>query len=570
MAVHVAEEIIATLVEAGVDVFFGVPGGPAMPLFDAILRAPGVRLVESRHETGAVFSAMGYWRATGRIPGVVVTSGPGATNVVTGIVAAFQERVPLILLCGDVAWSTTGGWLIQSLGPEGIGVESMLAKMTRAQVRIASKASATSQALAALEAAVDPRLPGPALVVLPIDQGLAAPSGVRLEAPARVQAPTCRCGIGGEVLERLARAQRPLLVLGTACRPHAEPVRDLVDALGVPFLTTPQAKGVVSEEHPLSLRTGGMAASWWARRYTAPGVDACLVLGTDLDDVSIGPTPYVSPDGYLAHVDLNPAVFNRNLRTSLGVRCDLGEFAHALAHQCAQRGLRFSGAGPLLEAAKARSPFDREDFREDDAPRVAPHRVIADLEAAAGECAVFVSDIGEHMLFALHYATAKGPDRFIIHLGLGSMGSGIGSAVGHALGRPERRVVCLCGDGCMQMSGSEILVAAKWRLPIVFAVMNDARYNMVYHGYKQQYGREAPWESPAIDFCAWAGAMGIRSARVERPGQITAELLDGLLASGGPAVLDIRHDPEVRIKGAGRIEALQQMSAADAGRQGEA
>jgi acetolactate synthase-1/2/3 large subunit len=114
----------------------------------------------------------------------------------------------------------------------------------------------------------------------------------------------------------------------------------------------------------------------------------------------------------------------------------------------------------------------------------------------------------------------------------------------------------------MQMAGMEALVAIRERLPIVYAVFNDARYNMVYHGYKQQFGSEATWDTPWVDFVAWAGAMGIPGARVERPGQITAELLDRLTADGRPAVLDIRHDPSVRIRGAGRVEALQQMSAA--------
>jgi acetolactate synthase-1/2/3 large subunit len=142
------------------------------------------------------------------------------------------------------------------------------------------------------------------------------------------------------------------------------------------------------------------------------------------------------------------------------------------------------------------------------------------------------------------------------------MASGICSAIGHAFGNRDRRVVCICGDGGMQMAGSELLVAVKLKLPIVYAVFNDARYNMVYHGYKQQFSNEAPWDTPWVDFVEWAHALGMPGARIEQPGQITAELLDRLTASGRPAVLDIRHDAEVRIRGAGRVEALQQMSVA--------
>jgi acetolactate synthase-1/2/3 large subunit len=166
------------------------------------------------------------------------------------------------------------------------------------------------------------------------------------------------------------------------------------------------------------------------------------------------------------------------------------------------------------------------------------------------------------MLFALHYLTALGPDSFVIHLGLGSMASGICSAVGLSLGNPARRVVCICGDGGMQMAGSELLVATKLKLPIVYAIFNDARYNMVHHGYKQQFEGEASFGTPWIDFVAWARSFGLPGARIERPGQITPDLLKELTAAGLPVVLDIRHNAEVRLRGAGRAEALQQMSMA--------
>jgi acetolactate synthase-1/2/3 large subunit len=187
--------------------------------------------------------------------------------------------------------------------------------------------------------------------------------------------------------------------------------------------------------------------------------------------------------------------------------------------------------------------------------------VIHDLETAVGPHATYITDIGEHMLFALHYLTAVGPNSFAIHLALGSMASGICSAIGHAVGNRDRRVVCVCGDGGMQMAGSELLVALKLKLPIIYAVFNDARYNMVYHGYKQQFGKEATWDTPWVDFVAWAGAMGMPGARIDRPGQITADLINDLTSKGLPVVLDIRHDAGVRIRGAGRVEALQHMSA---------
>src|SRR5262249_54811456 len=148
------------------------PGGPVMPVFDAILRSPGATLIESRHETHAVFGAMGYWRATGKVPAVVVTSGPGATNVVTGVVSAHLDGVPMLLICGDVAWAS-GGRLVQSLGREGIAFEEMLKNVTRAAIRVALPRSAASQAIAALRAATNVLNPGPSLLIVPIEHGSA-------------------------------------------------------------------------------------------------------------------------------------------------------------------------------------------------------------------------------------------------------------------------------------------------------------------------------------------------------------------------------------------------------------
>ena len=553
-----AQLLVEALVAAGVDTFFGVPGGPIMPVFDAIVRTEGATLIESRHENGAGFSAAGYHRATGKVPALVVTAGPGATNVVTPIVSAHLERVPMLVICGDVAWGAGGGRLLQDTGPEGIGFEAMVARVTRAAIRVAQAKSATSQALAALDAATDPRRPGPALLVLPIERGAASVPEVwvergRVEAVSRASARAVR-----ETGRILAAAERPLLVLGAGCRPHAAAVRRLVDVLDVPFVTTPQAKGVVSELHPRSLRNAGLAASWWARRYTAPGVDAALVLGTDLDDCATGPIKPVAAGGKLVHVDLDATVFNRNHPTHLGVAADLGDFTEQLYDQVTREGLRNGRCAPLLREVRSTSPFDVPDHATDPGTPIAPHRVIAELEAAAGPSARFVTDIGEHMLFALHYLTARDPEAFTIHLGLGSMGSGIASAIGLAAGDPSRRVVCVCGDGGMQMAGMEALVALQRRLPVVYAVFNDGRYNMVYHGYRQTFGRTEAWDAPFVDFAAWARALGLPSAIVDGPGQITTELLDR--GNGGPLVLDIRQDASIRVRGAGRGEALQHMS----------
>jgi acetolactate synthase-1/2/3 large subunit len=164
------------------------------------------------------------------------------------------------------------------------------------------------------------------------------------------------------------------------------------------------------------------------------------------------------------------------------------------------------------------------------------------------------------MLFCLHYLTARSCDAFHVQLNLGSMGSGIAGAVGLALADRSRRVVCVAGDGGMQMSGMEALVAMRERLPILFVVFNDGRYNMVHHGMRQIFGEASDYATPPIDFASWARAFGMPAQVIERPGSLTRFNLEALLAHGGPALLDARIDASTRIRGGGRVEALQHMS----------
>jgi acetolactate synthase-1/2/3 large subunit len=555
-----ARKLVGALLARGVDTYFGIPGGPVCALFEAIRQEPRVRLVESRHETNAAFAAALYYRASGRVPAVVVTAGPGITNVVTGVASACLERIPMLIISGDVAWASTGGRLAQDSGPEGIDAEALLAPITRAQVRAASARSVVPQAIATLDAACNPWAPGPALFVVALDRSMGSADALEVTRSAPVVAISPGRDSVRTAAQWLAEARRPLVVLGAGCRGHERVLRDLVDAFNVPFVTTPRAKGLISERHPRSLRNGGMAASMWARRYTATPVDACLVLGTDLDDTSTGGTPYVGPGGRLVHVDTDARVFARNVPTALAVTADVGAFARALYDEVTQNGLVNVHARLALAEARTPSPFDVTDPGEDTSFPIAPHRLVHDVESATGAGARFVTDIGEHMLFALHYLTAAQPDSFYVQLNLGSMGSGIAGSVGLGFADPNRRVVCFCGDGGMQMAGAEVLVAVRERLPILFVVFNDGRYNMVHHGMKQIFGVAAPYDSPSIDFATWATALGVPAHVITRGGEVTPALVDALLASGGPAILDARIDPSMRVRAGGRIEALQRMS----------
>jgi len=558
-----AKLLVEALLRRGIDTYFGIPGGPICPMFDAIRCTRGARLVESRHESNAAFAAAAYARASGRVPVVIVTAGPGATNAVTGVASASLERTPMLVIAGDVSWSATGRVLAQDSGPEGLSLESIFSSITRATIRAAHARSVVAQALAALDAATDPVHPGPSLFVLPLDIAMGESSAIEIAScePAAARVPPA--WTLESTLRILQNAKRPLLVLGDLCRGHEKEVTALADALAIPFVTTPEAKGVVSELHRFSLRNGGMAASIWARRYTSEPVDACLALGTNLDDTVVGPTRYIGAGGQLIHVHPQAAVFGRNFPTALAVNATPGDFSRAFREHAKRSNFSHPTAERLVAMARESSPFDVADAATDSAAPIRPHRLLLDLQRSIGPGARFVTDIGEHMLFALHYLTAQEPGSFQIQLNLGSMGSGVAGAIGLSLADRSRRVACVVGDGCMQMAGMEVLVALRQRLPILFVVFNDSRYNMVHHGMKQIFGDASPYDTPPIDFAAWARSFNMPAATVTRPAELTPDLVSGLMAHEGPALIDARIDSSVRIRGGGRVEALQHMSIAE-------
>lgn len=561
---RVSDDIINFLVESGVTTFFGIPGGPVSPLFDSILRCQKAQLIESRQETAAAFAAATYFEETGKIAAVVVTAGPGGTNAVTGITSAFLKRIPVLLICGDVAWADKGERLIQDCGPQGIHMESIFASVTRKTIRIQQPQSACAHFSLALESCKNPISPGPVLVMLPMQIATRPSFGLAPIPRVDTAVPTTplKRGVINEVRSLLKESHKPLIVIGNGCRGVKDLLIELLDITGIPFVTTPQAKGLLPEDHSLSLRNGGLAASWWARKYVNEGddIDVCLALGTDLDDCATGPTKYVRTSTKLIHVDVDAAVFNRNFNCFLSLRTELASFIQELILATAEEPVLNILWRLAVDDIKMRSPFDQPDFRNDNSRLISPHRAIADIQSVMPDDTRYISDIGEHMLFALHYLTIKNSDTFYLHLNLGSMGSGIAGALGLAIGNPHKPVVCICGDGGMQMMGMEILVAKKLGLPIIYAIFNDARYNMVYHGFKTLYGYTHGWDTPPVDFSKWAESMNINAFTIRQPGDLKQFMVTTCLEQSQPLVLDIHIDKEVRISGAGRNEHLQHMS----------
>jgi acetolactate synthase-1/2/3 large subunit len=552
-----AKHLVDDLLTKGIDTYFGIPGGPISPLFDAVLRTKKAQLIESKHETAAVFEAIGYYKSTGKVPVVLLGGGPGMTNALTGIASAKALRIPLIVITGDVAWEKSKQILLQQGGPDGIDIEKTFAPHTYKVLRLHDPLLAPQQVMQAIE-----NNPGtaPLLVVFPFHI-----SKTQIDKPFSLIESSNKKKVAvdsntlSSIATKIANAKHPLLVIGYGARNSVRELTDLINTLNIPFVSTPQAKGIIPDTHPLSLRHSGLAASQWIRAYLETTPDVLLVLGTDLDDCAVGTVEFANDKTEVIHVDLNPKVFNRKYINIISVIADIKMFSAQLSSVFFIKKLKSTYNPKEFQYSRSLVKYDVLDPYWDDSLPIAPHRALLDIQSAVKPGYRYVTDIGEHMLFCLHYLTIHKGDDFSIDLGLGSMGSGICSAIGMTLG-DRKPTFCIVGDGGMQMHGMEILTAIKHKLPIIFVVFNDARYNMVYHGFKFLFEREENLgETDYIDFTKFAQAIGARGMLIDYPGQIDSELVKDLFLTDGPVILDVRINKDIRIKGAGRNEALKHM-----------
>ncbi len=531
-----AHAFLQSLVDAGVGVAFGIPGGTASPLFEALRTVRGLRYVATRHEAGAAFAALGHARATG-VPAVVLTtSGPGVTNTVTAVASAQAEEVPMIVVSGEVPLRAFGRGALQDGTSAGWRSHDMMRPITRWCGCLATPGSARAVAAKAMIESACSR-PGPVFVSVPLDVGSSRAAAPEIflgspREPEPVSEPACRM-----LASELSRAARPLIVLGAGARRASDQAVHLAERAGVPVAVTAHAKGVFPERHPLYLGVLGLGQHPSVGEYLDVPPDVSIVVGSGFDDLATNgwSLPLLGTRASF-HVDRDPGSLGRSMPFSHLV---VGDAAGVLDRVAAL--LPTDVARPLRTVP--RLSRIRPELAASDAVPLKPPRVLRALSDAFPGAA-WVSDIGEHLAYALHYLEVAGPEDFHNFLGFGSMGSGIGAAAGLQLALPNRQVVCVCGDGGFAMMLGELMTCVEQRLPIVFAVMNDGRWNMVEHGFREVYGAVPEgFVSYVADFAAGARAMGAIGVRVAQPGDLDRVALRNATTFGRPVVLDVRIDP---------------------------
>jgi acetolactate synthase-1/2/3 large subunit len=545
--IRAADYLVRTLAACGVSQVFGIPGGAISPVHDALLDSP-VRVVTTRHESGAMFAAAGYAHTTGRLGVVAVTSGPGVLNAMTGLASAWCDGLPVLLLVGEVPRRAQGKGVLQDGSAYGLHIVDMVRYITKLAGEVPSAEQLPHILRRAIAAALTGKR-GPVVLTLPMDV-MTASIAPPVLVPSIEPSPDIPDGALAEVAALFEGAQRPLILAGSGARGGTTPalLREVAERLDCPVITTPKAKGVFPETHRLALGVFGIGGHPSARAYVSQGIDVLLAIGTTLGDLSTeGFARELQPARALIQVDIEGGAVGRAYPPTHSFVAPADAFL---------AGLRPHLPRFLLSLVRHTPPgVTRFALTDPDRGPISPQVAIEEIQAVLPADTIYTVDSGEHFLFATHYLRISHPDSFVVMTGLGSMGQSIGAAIGASLGHPGRSVAAICGDGCFAMTAFEVATAVAERIPVRVFVFNDQRLGMVETGHQAVYGRRPSYPTNPMDVHVIAEGLGALALRVEKAGDILAAR-ELLVSHPGPVVVDVRIDPEVRLPKKDRVAAF--------------
>ena len=537
-----AEMVVRALKDQGVEVIFGYPGGAVLPIYDALFHENELRHVLVRHEQGAAHAAEGYARSTGK-PGVVlVTSGPGATNAVTGIVDALMDSIPLVVLTGQVATHLIGSDAFQEA--DTVGITRPCTKHNYLVKRIEDLPHVLHEAF---QIATSGR-PGPVVVDIPKDIQFATgdyvgPDQARHAHGYRPQMDGDAHRIA-EAVELIAKARRPLFYTGggiiNAGPAASQALRDFAHEVGAPVTSTLMGLGAFPASDPQWLGMVGMHGSFESNN-AMHDCDVMVCLGARFDDRVTGRLDAFSPGSKKIHVDIDPSSINKNILVDIGIVGDVGRVIEAMRAAWKSRRLKplpLKDWWAQIDAWRARKGFA---YRAD-SQAIKPQYAIERLYALTRGRDVYVTtEVGQHQMWAAQFFHFEEPNRWMTSGGLGTMGYGLPAAVGVQMAHPDSLVIDIAGEASVQMTMQELSTAVQYDLPIKIFILNNEWMGMVrqwqqlLHGerYSHSYSESLP------DFVKLAEAYGGMGLRAEHPDELDAKILQ-MIDSRKPVLFDCR------------------------------
>ncbi|HUE79605.1 MAG TPA: acetolactate synthase 2 catalytic subunit [Sphingomicrobium sp.] len=529
-----AQLLVRTLEELGADTVFGYPGGAIMPVYDALVGS-GLRHILSRHEQGSAFAAGGYARATGKVGVCIATSGPGATNLITGIADAYADSVPLVAITGQVGWPVLGTDAFQEV--DTLGLTLPIVKHSWIVERAEDIPSMLRRAF---EIASEGR-PGPVLIDLPKDVASAmVQSPGRAPQAGRVARPSAHPHWAEEALAMLEEAERPMLYIGggvIAAEAH-EALRLLMSERGLPAVSTLNGLGCVDPDEPLFLGMLGMHG-WKAANLAVQQSDLLVCCGARFDDRATGRLDGFAPEASVIHLDADPAEVGK-LRSALRL---VGEMGLGLKSLLGHR-LMIDPWRELVASLKASSEFDYDaPGREVFAPRL-----LKRLTDLAGDDLIVTCDVGQHQMWVAQHCRFSRPRSHLTSGGLGAMGFGIPAGIGAKLARPGAEVVTVTGDGSIMMNIQELATLKRYNIPLKILLLDNGRLGLVRQWqalfYAENYSEIDLSDNP--DFVTLARAFGIDAFALDRAAD-EESALRRLLDAEGPCLLHVRIDPAANV-----------------------
>lgn len=535
-----AQAIIASLEAEGVDTIFGYPGGQAIKIYDALYDSKQIHHVLARHEQGATHMADGYARATGKVGVVLVTSGPGATNTVTGIATAYMDSIPMVVITGQVTRGVIGTDSFQESDIVGITMP-----VVKHSFLLQSTDDLTRTFREAFYIASTGR-PGPVLIDIPSDL-----SGAEMvfHYPDSVSLPSYKPTYRGnarqvkQAAELIQKAERPLLYAGGGIvTSHAcAELTELAERMQIPVVTTLMGKGAMRCSNPLNLGPVGMHGSKYANMAVTE-CDLLIAVGARFSDRVTGKVSEFAPHAKVIHIDIDPAEIGKIINPVVPIVGDAKGILAAINERLAK-----ADAQPIDRAWvddvfswRERWPFYTSDFSDYPnaiAPEVVLHKLSQKLDP---EASIVTTEVGQHQMWAHQNIHREHARTFISSGGLGTMGFGFPAAIGAKIGCPESEVVCVAGDGSFQMNSQEMATAKINDVPVKVLIIDNRALGMVHQWqslfYNKRYSFTELADNP--DFVKLADAYGWRARRVEKPEDVDAAL-DEMLASKEPYLLDV-------------------------------
>jgi acetolactate synthase-1/2/3 large subunit len=525
-----ARAIIKCLELEGVDTIFGYPGGQVIPFYDALYDSD-LRHILVRHEQAAAHAADGYARATGKTGVCVSTSGPGATNLVTGIATAYMDSVPIVALTGQVPQFMIGNDAFQEADIKGITQpitkHNYLVQDANELPRIMKEAfyiASTGR-------------PGPVLIDLPKDIQI---SEIDFHYPEKVELrgykPTYKGNLQQvkRAAEEIAKSSRPIIYAGggvISSNAAAELVR-FAETIMAPVTTTLTGIGSIPTEHPLNLGMLGMHGTKYAN-YAIQESDLVIAVGARFDDRVTGKLESFATNARVIHIDIDPAEISKNVPVNIPIVGDAKHILKALTKYVKCCNSEFW----LAKIIEWKKEYPLSYRKETDV--IKPQFVVEQISEVCKD-AIIVTEVGQHQMWAAQYFKFSEPRTFLTSGGLGTMGYGYPAAIGAKVGRPDKLVVDISGDGSFQMNSQELATAVQNDIPVVAVIMNNGYLGMVRQWQELFFDRRYSCTdiSGSVDFVKLAEAYGALGIRAEKPSEVRPAIEEAI-NSGRPAVVDV-------------------------------